>query len=381
MSVVFRRTARQSSLAQIRYVSPVRPGAASDLVARVYAEVERDFGMLAPPVALHAPAPGPLAACWLMLRETLLATNVVSRGIKEAVGTAVSLGNTCPYCVEVHGATLGGLIRSGFAPDGDLVADDDADALASGRFEAIADPGVRAIATWARACGRRDAAARHEPPFQAEQAAELIGVVVTFHYLNRMVNVFLRESPFPPSLPTAVRGRLMRLLTRILGPTTRTTRPPGGSLGLLPDAPAPENLSWAAGAPHVAGAFARAAAAIDAAADHTVPQSVRDLVTTRLAAWTGEPPGLSRAWAEDAVSEVPAADRAAGRLALLTALASYQVDASVIADFRRTRPGDRSLIELTSWASFATARRVGDWTWDSPAYVRAADSGRKEPSR
>src|SRR5690242_10016741 len=105
MASVFLGAARRSSLAQIRHVAPVRPGPGTDLVARVYDQVERDFGMLAPPVALHAPAPGVLAAAWLMLRETLIASGRVERAAKEAVGTAVSIGNACPYCVEVHSAT------------------------------------------------------------------------------------------------------------------------------------------------------------------------------------------------------------------------------------------------------------------------------------
>jgi alkylhydroperoxidase family enzyme len=320
MNGMFVRTARRSSLAQIQHVAPVPPGAAPEPVARVYAQVERDFGMLAPPIALHAPAPDALAAAWLMLRETLLITGRADRATKEVVGTAVSLGNTCPYCVEVHSATLGGLIRGGSARG----ADGDAAALAGGRIASVTDPAVRDAAAWAEACGRRDTAGRHPAPFPADQTAELIGVVVTFQYLNRMVNVFLRDSPFPSSLPGAARGGLMRLLTRILGPTTRNVRPPGTSLGLLPDAPLPADLSWE---------------------------------------WDGgHPAGLGRSWVAEAVSRLPAADRPAGRLAMLVAFASYQVGEAVIDEFRQDRPGDTALIELASWASMAAARQVGRWT-------------------
>jgi AhpD family alkylhydroperoxidase len=352
MNEMFLRGARRSALAQIRHVVPVPPGAAAPgLVGRVYAQVERDFGMLAPPVALHAPAPEVLAASWLMLRETLLASGPAGRAAKEAVGTAVSFGNACPYCVQVHSTTLAGL----------GLAAAEAAALAGGRVDALADPAVRDVAAWARACGTR-ATPPAAAPFDGAQAAELIGVVVTFHYLNRMVNVFLRESPFPPSLPGAARGGLLRLLVKILGPTTRRFREPGGSLDLLPAAPLPRDLAWASGAPNVAGAFARAAAVIDAAGERSVPVAVRELVHGALAEWTGEPPGLGLAWVGDAVSGLPAADRSAGRLALLTAFASYQIGPSVVDAFRRDHPGDRALIELTSWASMAAARQVGAWT-------------------
>src|SRR5262245_59371351 len=109
------RRALRRSAAQIRYVVPVPPGTATGPVADVYAQMERDFGMLAPPVMLHSPAAGPLAASWVMLREALLATGLADRAAKETVATAVSLGNTCPYCVAVHGAVLGGLDHRGDA--------------------------------------------------------------------------------------------------------------------------------------------------------------------------------------------------------------------------------------------------------------------------
>jgi hypothetical protein len=62
---------------------------------------------------------------------------------------------------------------------------------------------------------------------------------------------------------------------------------------------------------------------------------------------------------------LPPTDRPAGRSALLTALASYQVGPSVIEEFRIGRPADGALTELTAWASLAAARRVGSWTWDT----------------
>ena len=368
MSSTFIRAARRSSLAQVRHVSPIRPEAAPDAVAKVYAQVERDFGMLAPPVALHSPSPGVLAACWLMLRETLIATGQADRAVKEAAGTAVSAGNTCPYCVEVHSATLDRLRGRAFDPLGRAATYRRA---ADGLVESPADPRIREIAAWAQACGRREEAGHHDAPFPADQAPEFIGIVVTFHYLNRMVNVFLRESPFPSGLPITAQSGLMRLLTRILRPTTSKIQPPGLSLNLLPAAPLPDDLSWASAHPDIAGAFARATAAIEAAGARSLPGAVRDLVTTRLAEWSGEHPGPSRAWVNEAVSGLAAADRPAGRLALLTTLASYQIDPSVIDEFRRDHPDDESLIELTAWASLAAARRVGRWTVDSLPTQRA----------
>lgn len=347
---MFARTAAGRGLAQIRHVSPVRRSAAPDLVASVHAQVERDFGMLAPPVGLHSPAPGPLAASWLILRETLIAAGLVGRAAKEALAAAVSIGNTCPYCVDVHTAVLHGLVRGR-----------DGLAIAENRVDSLADPDVREAVAWARASGTREAAARHRGPWQAGQVPELIGVAVTFQYFNRMVHVFLPDSPIPAQVPAAARGVLWRLLGRFMWPSARSRHQPGASLDLLPAAQLPADLCWAAGADHIAGAFARATAAIEAAGARSVPGPVRDLVTARLAGWNGQQAGLSRAWVNDAAAGLVSAERPAGRLALLTALASHQVDQSVIDEYRATRPGDDALVELTSWASFAAARRVSSW--------------------
>lgn len=333
------RSALRRSPARIRHVTPVRAARAGDRVGRIHADIEREFGMLAPPVVLHSPAPDPLAACWVMLRETLVATGTVDRSTKEAVATAVSVENSCPYCAEVHGLTRRHLTR-GSEPGGGIGA------------RSRTDPVMRAASEWIRTGGGK-------APFDAGQLPEVLGVAVTFHYLNRMVNVFLDDSPLPSAVPQALRRGAAGMLGRFLATSARRHCPPGGSLDLLPSAPLPRDFSWAAGVPSIADAFARASAALDTAGERTVPAAARELVSAELDRWDGRPTGPSRGWVHDAVAGLPPGDRPAARLALLTAMASYQVDEAVIEEFRRLRPDDASLIELTSWAAFAAARRRG----------------------
>ncbi len=326
------RFAVRRSLNDTRHVRVTKRRHATGLVAQVYRLVERDFGMLAPPVALHRAAAGPLAASWMVLRETLLARGAADRADKEAVATGVSVANSCPYCADVHGMTLAAL------PDGG---------------------GRSGLEEWAR--GSATAARAGAPPFPPGQAPELVGVAVAFHYYNRMVNVFLRDSPFPAHVPESARPRARRVLGGVLRASADGGARPGASLNLLPPAPLPEDLCWAR--PHriVAGAFARACAAIEAAGERSVPEPVRALVRSRLSTWEGQPPGISRSWLHEAVTGLPASDRPAGRLALAVALASYQVDEDLVGEFRRTAPGDATLVELAAWTSMAAARRVSSW--------------------
>ncbi|MEJ2856048.1 MULTISPECIES: carboxymuconolactone decarboxylase family protein [unclassified Saccharothrix] len=310
------RTALRRSLNQVRHVAPVRPGAATGLVAVVYADVEADFGMLAPPVALHSPAPVALAASWALLRETLVASGRAPRAVKEAVAASVSRSNACPYCVTVHTATLEGLTTTTFED-----------------VEAWAD---------------RSSPVR---PVPVDQLPELLGVAVAFHYLNRVVNVFLGESPLPANAPAPAR----KFLGRFMGAGARGDRPPGTSLRLLPEGTPQADLAWSSDHPVIGEALARIAAAFDAGGSRALPAPVRELVLDRLAAWDGTPPGLSRAWVVEAVAGLPAEHRPAATLALLVALASYQVDDDVVA---AVGGDDARLVELVSWSAFAAARRM-----------------------
>ncbi|PRH80455.1 alkylhydroperoxidase, partial [Streptomyces solincola] len=273
------RIVLRGSLKQIRHITAVPHTEATGLVAEVYDRARREFGVVAPPLALHSPAPEALAASWLLLRETLLAEGRVSRAAKEAVATAVSRANDCPYCVEVHEAKLATLADEG----------------------EHGDSGHGPLTEWAARSGT--AAATGQPrPFDDADAPELLGTAVTFHYLNRMVRLFLPDSPVPGAAPAAGRAPVMRMVARAMRPDTGATLTPGAAAGLLPAAPLPAALQWAAPAPAVADALARAVASVDAAAERWIPQPVRDLLHARLAVHDGTPPGPSRAWLDQATN-------------------------------------------------------------------------------
>jgi AhpD family alkylhydroperoxidase len=346
------RSALRRSPSHIRHVTAVRPRSAGALATRVYEQVERDFGVIAPPVALHSPAPGPLAASWLMLRESLVADGLVPRPAKEAVAAAVSLSNSCPYCVEIHSAAMHGLAGPASAS-----------ALSDDRVAELADPKARQLAQWARTSRQRDAAGA-ERPFTDQEAPEVIGVAATFHYLNRMVNIFLADSPLA-NVPVAARPNADRVLGWHMGNTAGNEHPAGRSLFLLPAAEPAADLGWAAGNPVILDAFGRATAAIEAAADEHVPEPVRELVLQLLRDWDGSEPALGGGWLVDALAPLPDAVRPVGRLAALTALASYRVDRTVIGLCRSRphEPDDEALISITAWASLAAARQIASWHW------------------
>lgn len=319
------RAALRQSLGDIRHITPVTPAAARGPVARVYHEAERDFGLLAPPLVLHSPEPAALAASWLLLRETLLAPGHVDRALKETVATAVSRANACPYCVEIHQAKLDTLPA---VPDGDRAA---------------------VLAWFAGDPGR--VAARDVP--------ELAAVATAFHYLNRMVGLFLPASPLPERAPGPARDPLLRMVARAMRPAARAGLRPAASLDLLPPAPLPPDLAWAAERPGIAGALSRSLAALDAAVGPWLVEPVRHTVDRHVERHDGAAPGPGRAWLTEALAPLPPGQRPPAALALLIALAPYRVTDDDVRAFRTVFPSDRHLVALTSWAALRAARHLG----------------------
>lgn len=343
----------------IRHLRPVPPADATGLVAEVYAQAERDFGLL-PPVPLHSPIPPLLAGSWCVLRETLLVGRQ-PRALKEAVAAAVSRLNRCPFCVDAHTLMM-------------AAADERraADVIAAGKDAEIDDPALRHAVAWAAAHRTPHAPELADPPFPAGDTAEMIGTAMAFHYINRMAHVFLPETPYPIAAKWA-KGLVRRVAAGGFAKRVRGNRPPGESLFLLPEAELPADHPWAAASPTVAGAFARFSAVVKAAAREGLPEPVRESVEARLSTWDGSDPGLSQAWLERDLAEISKEDRPAGRLALLTVFASYRITDADVTDYRIRHPEDRHLLGAVSWSSYVAARQVGLWLWAAlPEGFRAA---------
>ncbi|MFG1651586.1 carboxymuconolactone decarboxylase family protein [Micromonospora sp. NPDC049275] len=320
---------------------------ARGLVGAVYRQVAEEYQIVVPPALLHSPSADVLAAYWAITREPLLPAGVVDRAVKEAVAATVSVANTCPYCADLH---VAGLFE--------LSDERDAEAIAADRPDEIDDIRTRRIVQWARGAHRSDG-----PPLPPElsdvERAELVGVVVGFHYLSRVVNVFLANSLLPQGLGPRARRRLNQGLGRVLRPTLRGQHVAGRATRLLDTASPTSDVSWASGSPRIADAMTRSYRVFEVAGERSLDPAVRRLVLARLDGWAGEDAGLSTSWCEELIESLAAPQRAAARLALLSAFASYRVGPEVVEEFRRNHPADATLVDVAAWASFAAARRIG----------------------
>lgn len=152
-----------------RYFEPVRNALAPGLVAQVYAQIKNDMGLvpdIPPPFAMHSPVPELMAGAWGIFRETLL-VGQVRRGLKEAVATAVSEMNQCPFCVNAHSVVL--------YATGDGEAEK---AIAHHGHQQMRDEELQAVVQWALSTFTPGAPILAKPPFSSQHAPEMIGTAV-----------------------------------------------------------------------------------------------------------------------------------------------------------------------------------------------------------
>ena len=336
----------------IKHVHPVKPSAAEGLVADVYAQVKRDFGRIAEPFMIHSPLPKLLAGAWMVCRETEL-VGVVPRVTKEVVAASVSQLNKCPYCVDAHTIMLGAAGERGMA-----------NAITKARYNGISDAKTRMIVDWALATTSPRSELLRWLPFSRQEAPEIIGTAVFYHYMNRMASVLLGDTPLPYS-QRWLKGSMKRAASWTFSGAVRRSKSIGDCLQFLPKADLPNDLRWAKPSANVAQAYACFASAVEEAGELALPMEVRAHVEEELSQWAGKTSELSLAWAEDAISRFDEATESAARLALLTALAPNRIDEGVVLAFRKHFPEDEKLLGALAWASFAAARKIGTWLHQS----------------
>ncbi|MGW0672918.1 carboxymuconolactone decarboxylase family protein [Streptomyces sp. NPDC002746] len=319
-----------------RYTSPAPPESATGVVADVYAQMAKDFGIerAATFVVLSA-SPPLLTGAWAVLRESLLAGRV-SRTDKEVVAAGVSLANRCPFCVDAHTVLL-------------HATGDHRLAETIARGEQPPDPAHRQLLFWGKDMSTPQ-------PFASADAPEHIGTALSFHFINRVVSSLLTESMLPFGLQRlrAVRSAAGRTLAR----TVRQELATGLSLPLLEtEGEAP---SWAAGTA-IGTAFGALRTAAELGAG-LLSEEDAAFVRESVAAWDG-------------VSPLPPhgavlpdrAERPGARLALLAARAPYRITDEDVAAWLVPPFTDHCLVHLIAFGAIRAVGRVEATLTTQPA--------------
>ena len=316
-----------------RFFTPAPPRAATGLTAAVYRQLREDFIGPAPTFQVLSAVPEVLAATWALMREALLAGDA-SRVDREVVASAVSRANRCRFCVDAHVMLLHAL------GEHDL-----AETIARG--DTPAKPRHAVLVRWAEA-SRSPGTAR----WASTHIPEVTGTLLAFHFINRVVSALLAPDLLPGGLQRSpvVRSVGGRLYAR----TAREPKEPGRSLPLLGAGAVPPG--WAGSSPvGVAYASLRDVAA---SGGTLLGDVARQTVAATVHWEDGQHPARPAAWATDLVRDLPDADRAGARIALLAAFAPAAIGPDDVARWRSSRPADADLVRLVAYGAITATDHV-----------------------
>lgn len=311
------------SAPSVRFINPPQPRNSTEPAAAVYNQMRRDF-MVASPFVLHGSVPNLLAAAWTIVRETLFCGEA-SRGEKEVVAWAISDANQCPFCVGAHHAAV--------------------------RASKTADTALEA---WARSTNTSDVMALPV----SKNETEFYGTAVAFHYLNRMVSVFLPEKMMP--VPDLMDGMTDRMASYMMGGMIKkgNQNQPGDSTAVQPtyDDSLSWSPAWADQQPHIRDGLRAWSGLIEGTAMQHLDTGLLTDLGNSIDDWNG---GVDEAKINAAVQN--STNAAAAQLALSTVMRPWQVSAEMVHAARDGGLSEDDVLVLVAWAAQRAARRVGDW--------------------
>ncbi|HAA16538.1 MAG TPA: hypothetical protein DCE41_34455 [Cytophagales bacterium] len=340
----------------IYHIGSVKPKEASGLVKEVYQELKQEMGDVVEPVSLHALEPTVLREVWGMLREILLIDDHMLRREKEAVAAAVSSSNACPYCVDAHTIMVMGLDDAQTAK-----------AIAKKDLSLITDSPLRGLLEWAFHTRDFDQLRPVENKYLGKALPELIGTVVFFHYLNRMVTLFLGATILPMNVPM-MKGMMKKMAAMMFSKVLKTkkegrTLADGETLDLFQQYP----MHWANSNTRVHYALAKAQQTTQALAKDYLPEEIRSFVVSQIQAWDGQDLESTREM-EAALLKVEEEYRDVARVLLHTAMCDYRVQGKDIQLLKEHFGGkDEAALVLTSWVSMVAAIEIGNRLGDRMA--------------
>jgi len=292
------------------------------------------------------------AVRWAIAREAFVVETNVKRVTKEIVAAAIAQINKCPYCEEVHGTSI--------SSSGD---DNTAKAIATGTWQLLKDEKTKAIIEWSLNTRNPEAHIVRNPPFSIHEAPEIIGTALVFHSTNRLVSIFLEDSPLPGILGNSLTKKsALFIASKTLFKSMVTKKAGAGdALKFIENYPASKNLSWAQPIPAYVQALAANEILLNKIEAEVIPGRTARLFKEYISNWQGEEMPLGRAWLSEILSGLDEIEKPAAKLIFLAALAPYTVTENDINNFRKINPGDKALIEVCFWAIETATKRISEW--------------------
>ena len=320
-------------------------------IKNINIQIDRDFG-LAGPLTLSTPSVRVHAVRWVAARESFIVETNVKRVNKEIVAACVAQLNKCPYCEDAHGTSI-------MSCDDTLTGN----AIANRTWQGLDDEKTKQLIDWSLQTRNPKAAIIKNPPFSRKEAPEIIGTALVFHSTNRLVNIFLEESPLPKFLTgNLLKKTSLKIASKTLFKSMVSKNAiAGDGLQFIENHPISKSLEWSKAIPSFSKVLAAEELVLREIEEEMIPEKLKFLFKEHVKKWNGEEMPLGRAWLNKILINLNDGHLYIGRVLFLAAFAPYTITKNDINAFRKIKPTDKELIETCFWAIQTITNRIGEW--------------------
>ncbi len=324
---------------------------ARGITKRINQQIDRDFG-LAGPFTLSSVSERVHSVRWVHAREIFVVETNVKRVIKETIAAGISQLNKCAYCEDVHGTSI--------ISSGDKLT---ANAIANGSWKSLENEKTKSLIEWSLNTRNPDAEIIKIPPFTLDEAPEIIGTALEFHATNRLVSIFLEESPLPKFLTNSfIKKTAFNIASKTLFKSmVQKKANVGESLVFIKDYSLSEQHSWACIIPAYAKGIEAKDRLLDELEKEVIPERTAQLFKDKISTWQGEEMPMGKAWLNDTLNLLTENEKPIAKILFLAAFAPYTITENDINNFRKFKPTDKELLEVCYWAVQKITDRIGEW--------------------
>ena len=326
---------------------------AAGKIKKINQQIDRDFG-LAGPFTLSTPSERVHAVRWANAREIFVMSTFVKRLTKEVVAAGVSEINACPYCVDVHGTSIKSTGATHISKN-----------IIAGKWRQIEDNNLKQLYQWSINTRNPTAEIIINPPFNREEAPEIIGTALEFHSTNRLVSIFLDKSPLPSFLSNRfIKKFALNIASKTLFKSMVSKHIPnyGESLQFIEDNGGNNNTnSFYQNIPAFQKTQYLNIHLLDLIEKEYISPSVASLFYANITNWNGEEKPLGLSWLNNLLKDIREKEQPVAKLVFLAAFAPHMISENVVSAFREVYPSDKALLEVCYWSIQKITQRIESW--------------------
>ena len=321
------------------------------IIKSINFQINRDFGLTGP-LTLSTPSKRVHAIRWAIARESFVVETNVKRVTKETVAACIAQINKCPYCEDVHGTSISS------AGDKNI-----AKAIENGTWQLLKDERTKEIVNWSLNTLNPQSEIIRNPPFTAKEAPEIIGTALVFHSTNRLVSIFLENSPFPLFLSNPlIKKTTLNLASKTLFKSMISKKADSGdALKFIEDYPFSKQFKWAEFVPAYSKALAAREILLKKIEHEVIPVKAVEVFKNKINRWQGEEMPLGKSWLTGTLNNLSETEKPVAQLMFLAAFAPYTIIRKDVENFRKIKHGDKELIEVCFWAIQILTDRIREW--------------------